>query len=192
MKHEETRDITTLLVEPTDERSSVVRQVGRVSHQRKPVVVVLPENAAIRRPGDLLELKRVTSQWAAPMTLVILDNQRLRTWAHRQGFTVFSSTETCARALVRQRNTQPLHKTGTPGSALALSTSPRDTEPLASRQLFPLLIGTRWQETLLLVLLTLLILGILGGIGFGYLLSIAHTAPRLGSLTSYVDMIACV
>lgn len=186
MKHEETNDITTIMVEPTDERSSVVRLVSR---QSKPVVVVLPENTAFRRPGDLLELKRMTSQRRTPVVLVIAGNERLRSWARRQGFSVFSSMETCAHALARTRITEPLYASGPLKlSEVAVQRStPRNTEPIVStytKRTVSLAPRKRRQETLLLILVALLILGILGGVGFGYLLSIAHTAPGLISPAS--------
>ncbi len=192
MKHEETSDLAAILVEPMDDKMSVVRHVSKL---QKPVVVVLSPHATLRRPGDLLELRRATSHLERPLMLVIEGNERLRTWAHRQGFAVFASPQTCAKALTRQRITQPLldlQRESQSGIEMQgsgeLRALPRNTEPLAvsrRQRVSTTPQQKRRSEWLLLLLIILLVLGILGGIGFGYLFSVAHTVPALRSPAAF-------
>ena len=191
MKKEETSAIATVMVEPDDEKASVV---GWVSSQNKPVVIVLPTNVVFRRPGDLLELKRVALVREVPIILVISENERLRQWARRQGFSVYASVETCARALAQRHITEPLPRIydeertstalGLPLGYVAASKSKRvlvqmarDTEPLTMRRHAGR--EKRWLQRALLVLLALMVLGILGGVGFGYLLLVAHSGAAI-------------
>lgn len=106
MRHEKLNDIITLVIESTDERASVMNwlyyHLGQQYQQ--PIVVVLPQDAVFRRPGDLRELQQVTAQHDARLVLVIEGNERLRLWARRHGFTVFSTVETCHRALHQRGN----------------------------------------------------------------------------------------
>lgn len=103
MKYEKLNDISTLVVEPSDERTSVVNWLFRHLGQyyRQPIVVVLPQDAVFRRPGDLRELQQVATRQDAQLVLVIEGNERLRLWARRHGFTVFSTIETCQKALLQ-------------------------------------------------------------------------------------------
>ncbi len=190
MKHEEMSDISTILVEPTDEKSSVVRHV---SMQKKPVVIVLPENASrvFQHPGDFGELRRIKRYLGTPITLVIQRNDRLRVLARRHGLPVYSSTEALARTLAPQDTEplklQPLAATGKlkPQSAGSFARRRRSpiTEPLAQsiQRVRPGTAQPRLgkRDTILFVLLLFLLLGILGGIGFGYLLAMTHSTPAL-------------
>lgn len=191
MKHEEMSDISTILVEPTDEQSSVVR---RVSTQNKPVVIVLPENASsvFQHPGDFAKLKRLKQYLGTSITLVIQGNDRLKVWARRQGLTVYPSIETLAYEL-SERDTEPLHlsslatvdklKTHQVGPSTrrrrSLITQPLAVQQAAERSM-------RSKERMLLILIALLILGILGGIGFGYLLTLSHATGIFPSQTYIV------
>lgn len=193
MKHEEMSDISTILVEPTDERSSVVR---RVSTQSKPVVIVLPENAssAFQRPGDFGELKRLKQHLGTSITLVIQGNDRLKVWARRQGLTVYPSIETLAYKL-SERDTEPLHlrslatvdkeKTHQVGPSTVQRRS-LITQPLDVQQQQAVLRSARSKDRALLILIALLILGILGVIGFGYLLTLSHATGILPDQTYIV------
>ncbi|GCE25582.1 hypothetical protein KDA_10660 [Dictyobacter alpinus] len=106
MRHEKINDIITLVIESTDERTSVMNWLYYHLGQRyqQPVVVVLPPDAVFRRPGDLRELQQATAQHNARLVLVIEGNERLRLWARRHGFTVYSMVETCHKALHQQGN----------------------------------------------------------------------------------------
>jgi len=193
MKHEEMSDISTILVEPTDERSSVVRHV---STQSKPVVIVLPENAssAFQRPGDFGELKRLKQHLGTSITLVIQGNDRLKVWARRQGLTVYPSIETLAYKL-SERDTEPLHLRSLvaideeKAHQVGPSTMRRrslNTQLLDGQQQQAALQPVRAKDRMLLILIALLILGILGVIGFGYLLTLSHAAGILGGQTYIV------
>ncbi|GCE17715.1 hypothetical protein [Dictyobacter kobayashii] len=104
MKHEQLNDISTLVVESSDERTTVVNWLFHHLGQyyRQPIVVVLPQDAVFRRPGDLRELQQVAIRQDAQLVLVIEGNERLRLWARRHGFTVYSALETCQKALLQQ------------------------------------------------------------------------------------------
>ncbi|GER86959.1 hypothetical protein KDW_11210 [Dictyobacter vulcani] len=106
MRHEKLNDIITLVIESTDERTAVMNWLYYHLDQQyqQPIVVVLPQDAVFRRPGDLRELQQVTAQHDARLVLVIEGNERLRLWARRHGFTVFSTVETCHRALNQRGN----------------------------------------------------------------------------------------
>lgn len=101
MRYEELHDIITLVVESTDERTAVLNWLyyNVSEYNQQPVIVVLPQDAVFRRPGDLRELQQVTAHQDAQLILIIESNERLRLWARRHGFTVFSTLETCQRAL---------------------------------------------------------------------------------------------
>lgn len=103
MKYEKLNDISTLVVEASDERTSVVNWLFHHLGQyyRQPIVVVLPQDAVFRRPGDLRELQQVATRQDAQLVLVIEGNERLRLWARRHGFTVFSTIETCQKVLLQ-------------------------------------------------------------------------------------------
>ncbi|GCE03936.1 hypothetical protein [Dictyobacter aurantiacus] len=103
MRYEKLNDISTLVVESSDERTSVVNWLFHHLGQyyRQPIVVVLPQDAVFRRPGDLRELQQVATRQDAQLVLVIEGNERLRLWARRHGFTVFSTIETCQKALLQ-------------------------------------------------------------------------------------------
>src|SRR5437660_12475015 len=77
MKQEEMNDISTILIEATDERSAVMNQVSK---QTKPVIIVLPEQAdqIFRQPGDFFELKRLKRERGLSITLVISGHERIR------------------------------------------------------------------------------------------------------------------
>jgi hypothetical protein len=102
MKYESTSDILVILVEATDDRTEIMQRLGYLGDQPKPVLVVLPGDVVLRRPGDLRELRYVIESQGHQSMLVILGNERLRLWAHRQGYSVFSSIETCVGALLQQ------------------------------------------------------------------------------------------
>ena len=99
MKHEKKDTMIILFVEPTDERARVIRWLVQLQAQQTPIVVVLPQDAVFRRPGDLRELQQAIVPGNLQLILVIEGNERLRLWARHQGFTVFSATETCFKAL---------------------------------------------------------------------------------------------
>jgi hypothetical protein len=99
MKHDKNDSLITLVVEPTDERAAVIGWLVQLPIQQLPIVIVLPQDADFRRPGDLRELQQAMVQRNLRMILVIEGNERLRLWARQHGFTVFSSPETCFKAL---------------------------------------------------------------------------------------------
>jgi hypothetical protein len=107
MKYEETNDITTIFVHTTDERSSVVNWLSQLAGD-KPVLVVLSADAPFRRPGDLRELEQVMAHQERDVFLVIEGNERLRQWARRQGYTVFSTVDACLKTLTQQRIVRPI------------------------------------------------------------------------------------
>ncbi|MBO0789693.1 MAG: hypothetical protein J2P36_01935 [Ktedonobacteraceae bacterium] len=205
MKLDEMSDMCTILVEPEDERAAVVSQVAR---QRKPVVIVVPELAShvFRHPGHFVELRQLKRQRGVAITLVIMGNEQIRNYARRQGFAVYSSQETCARALARRdRLYAARYRTGdVHGEARGVTCVQEreqgrmdvpelpahfgqfdmawygdgpivvpSTDPLVEESTQPLprytVRGT--VDTVMLVLVVLLVIGILGGVGFGYLLS---------------------
>lgn len=213
MKFDEMSDISSILVEANDERAEVVRQVGL---QRKPVVIVVPEWAShvFHHPGHFVELRQLKRQRGISITLVLMGNEQIRNYARRQGFAVYASQETCARALARrdrfranntlrlvensqsaggneethvlaaERTVQPTHLTRYAqydlawyNTSAALATDSLNTQvaPLATLATEPLTAPTwapvRGMDKFMLVLITLLLLGILGGVGFGYLLT---------------------
>jgi hypothetical protein len=115
MKQEEMNDISTILVEATDERAAVIKQISK---QTKPVVIVLPEQAEqiFRQPGDFFELKRLKRERGLSITLVISGHERIRNMARRQGFQVYTSAETCARALARRDRLYTMRGISLPGT----------------------------------------------------------------------------
>lgn len=135
MKHQDLNDIFTLEVEATDERSIVLDwlfyNVGQYDQQ--PLVIVLPSDAVFRRPGDLRELQQVTASQNARLTLVIEGNERLRLWARRHGFTVYSTVESCQKALARPGEFQPLYSSVQSGwQTPSEAWMPREQSPVAS------------------------------------------------------------
>ncbi len=134
MKHQELNDITTLEIEATDERSSVLDwlfyNVGQCDQQ--PFIIVLPPDAVFRRPGDLRELQQVTASQNAQLILVIEGNERLRLWARRHGFTVYSTIETCQKALAQPGDFQPLHSVYAGWQATSDAWMPREQSPVNS------------------------------------------------------------
>lgn len=265
----ERSDITIIVVEPGDERAQILASLK--AGQR--TIVVLPDDAVFHRPGDLRELKQAASHAHVELILVIANNERLRLWARAQGFTVFSSLETCARSqsfpkasgqfkvpgvpMVRQsfRITEPLYArpvaprvpAGDPAQSgipyahgyaqdrvqaytqavdvqfadVQLTDTPVDiqlidvqkaldkqiaeekaqdrlSQPLSLLSNAPLtepeatpLIRERaiWHDRLLFILVALLALGIMGGLSFGYLLSLAHSAAFLPSSLALVSQV---
>lgn len=239
MKYEETSDITTLLLEPDDHATAIA---DWVNIQHKAVIIIVPENVSsvFQRPGDFRELKQVMTEREKSLMLVMPGNERLRQWARRQGFLVFSSTEICEKMLAQyglpqiaeQAQAHKSHITRTTDAlarqhvttlklqtALARRASRRITEPLTSHyqqtdtrdqfvdtsdgsaayewhgkdayptftqsstdtlrltQLSPQGVAisrmlVSLKDKTLLILLALLALGVVGGIGFGYLLSL--------------------
>jgi hypothetical protein len=115
MKQEEMNDISTILVEATDERAAVIKQISK---QTKPVVIVLPEQAEqiFRQPGDFFELKRLKRERGLSITLIISGHERIRNIARRQGFQVYTSAETCARALARRDRLYTMRGISLPGT----------------------------------------------------------------------------
>jgi hypothetical protein len=101
MKQDAINDTMTIMVEPGDERLHVLNMLEQSAGQR--VIVVLPGEAVFRRPGDLRELQQVAVQVNVELILVIANNESLRLWARRHGFTVFSSVGSCARAQMTAR-----------------------------------------------------------------------------------------
>ena len=65
MRYEEHHNTPVLVVEPDDERVVVLNWLGlyatRWQQQRGSIVVVVPQDAVFRRPGDLRELQQVTA-----------------------------------------------------------------------------------------------------------------------------------
>ncbi|GCE11520.1 hypothetical protein [Tengunoibacter tsumagoiensis] len=197
MQYEVNQTRAAVLVEPGDEKGDIVRWLAR---QRKPVVMILPEQDTIRRPGDLLELRRISAQQQNTLNLVISSNERLRQWARRQGFNVFSSLEACSRAT--QRDTEPLAYTQhelIPSMKLASgslkhrveltkNTTARRRSGDLSAQLREQKEHERRQSRLLWFLIALLALGILGGIGFGYLMTVAEAGHVTPVVFSYLVM----
>ena len=118
MKLEEMNEINTILIEATDERSAVMNQVSK---QTKPVIIVLPEQAdqIFRQPGDFFELKRLKRERGISITFVISGHERIRNMARRQGFQVYTSAETCVRAMARRDrlyNMRGISLSGTTGN----------------------------------------------------------------------------
>jgi hypothetical protein len=134
MKHQDLTDIFTLEVEATDERSIVLDwlfyNVGQYDQQ--PLIVVLTPDAVFRRPGDLRELQQVTASQDAQLTLVIEGNERLRLWARRHGFTVYSTIETCLKALAQPGEFQPLHSVQAGWQTQSEAWMPREQSPVGS------------------------------------------------------------
>jgi hypothetical protein len=108
MRYEERNDTHILVVEPGDERGAVRHWLHQwqQSYSRKSaqLIVVVPQDAVFRRPGDLRELQQAVGQreWGIPLVLVIEGNERLRLWARRQGFSVYATLETCLKAVQPQ------------------------------------------------------------------------------------------
>jgi hypothetical protein len=119
MKQEEMSDISTILIEATDERSAVMDQVSK---QTKPVIIVLPEQAdqIFRQPGDFFELKRIKRERGLSITLVISGHERIRNMARRQGFQVYTSAETCVRAMARRDRLYTMRGISLPGTTAIL------------------------------------------------------------------------
>jgi hypothetical protein len=109
MRYEERNNQHILVVEPDDERGTVLYWLQqwqqRYSRKSVQIIVVVPQDAVIRRPGDLRELQQAVGQreWGIPLVLVIEGNERLRLWARRQGFSVYATLETCLRAAQPQK-----------------------------------------------------------------------------------------
>ena len=131
MKHQHLHDIFTLEVEASDERSNILDwlfyNVGQYDQQ--PLIIVLPSDAVFRRPGDLRELQQVTASQNVPLLLVIEGNERLRLWARRHGFTVYSTLETYQKALARPGEFQPLQSGWQTKSE---AWTPREQSPVGS------------------------------------------------------------
>lgn len=108
MRYEEHSNTAILVVEPDDERTVVLNRLGHYAsrwQQRGPIVVVVPQDAVFRRPGDLRELQQtIAGQYANKnmLVLVLEGNERLRLWARRQGFHVYATLETCLKACMPQ------------------------------------------------------------------------------------------
>jgi len=113
MRYEEHHNTPVLVVEPDDERVVVLNWLGlyatRWQQQRGPIVVVVPQDAVFRRPGDLRELQQIVGgqhENGSMLILVIEGNERLRLWARRQGFNVYATLETCLKASMPQGGIQ--------------------------------------------------------------------------------------
>jgi hypothetical protein len=108
MRYEERSNKPILVVEPDDERTVVLNWLGLYSsrlQQRGPIVVVVPQDAVFRRPGDLRELQQtIAGQYANKnmLILVLEGNERLRLWARQQGFNAYATLETCLKACMPQ------------------------------------------------------------------------------------------
>src|SRR5579859_2586126 len=139
MKYDELSDISTILIEPGDEKATVL---DHVSIQSKPVVVVLPDHAnrVFQQPADFSELRRVRRQSGTSIMLVITGSERLRQWARRHGFPVYTSIEACGRALARRDRLQ----TGRYASGQLAGFAPRVTRKLLNTE--PLEAMKRWQD----------------------------------------------
>ena len=275
MRQETTSEISDaiiIVVEPGDERAQILASLA--ADQR--TIVVLPDDAVFHRPGDLRELKQAASHSHVELTLIIANNERLRLWARAQGFTVFSSLETCARsqslpknsgqfkvpgvpiARAHSRITEPLYArpvaprilTSDPAQSdipyaygymqdrvqahtqavdvqfadVQLTDTPVDIQlidvqkaldkqiaeekaqdrlsqplsllsnapnaPLTEPEAAPLIRERAiWHDRLLFILVALLALGIMGGLSFGYLLSLAHSAAFLPSSLALVSQV---
>ena len=134
MKQEEMSDMCTILVEGQDGRGEVMDQVRK---QHKPVVIVVPEYASqvFQRPEDFQDLRRVKRECGIPITLVLPGHERMRNWARRQGFTVYASSETCARMLARRDRLNALRGISSPPfENLGSQNLGRFTFPLLSEQ----------------------------------------------------------
>ncbi len=108
MKHEERSGITTIVVEPGDERGEVL---GRLEHRgggAQPLIVVLLDDTVFRRPGDLRDLRHAVTRQNMELMLVLVENERLRLWARRQGFNVFASLDACVRSVQMGRAPQAM------------------------------------------------------------------------------------
>ena len=151
MKQETTNDSIIIVVEPGDERTSILATLAGLANQR--IIVALPDDAVFHRPGDLRELGQAAAQANVELTLVIASNERLRLWARAQGFTVFSSLEICARSQsssavlpsVLSKSSESFVSSAfpkssgqfkVPGIPIARQT-PRVTEPLYARPVAP-------------------------------------------------------
>ena len=134
MKQEEMSDICTILVEGQDGRAEVMDQVRK---QHKPVVIVVPEYASqvFQSPEDFQDLRRVKRECGIPITLVLPGHERMRNWARRQGFTVYASSETCARMLARRDRFNALRGISSPHFASESRSGSQNLE----RFTFPLL-----------------------------------------------------
>jgi hypothetical protein len=133
MKQEEMSDMCTILVEGQDRRAEVMDQVRK---QHKPVVIVVPEYASqvFQCPEDFQDLKRVKRECGIPITLVLPGHERTRNWARRQGFTVYASSETCARMLARRDRLNALRGISSPHFESGSQNLGRFTFPLLSEQ----------------------------------------------------------
>src|SRR5579859_5849781 len=131
MKYDELSDISTILIEPGDEKATVL---DHVSIQSKPVVVVLPDHAnrVFQQPADFGELRRIRRQAGTSIMLVITGSERLRQWARRHGFPVYTSTEACGRALARRDRMQSGRSASGQLTGFACRTTRKllNTEPL--------------------------------------------------------------
>ncbi|GCF11276.1 hypothetical protein [Dictyobacter arantiisoli] len=134
MKHEDFNNIITLEVESTDERTTVLNWLYYNLGPQEPqsIIVVLPQDAVFRRPGDLRELQQVITDQNAQLVLVIEGNERLRLWARRHGFTVFSTVETCHKALFQTGGIQSPRTQRTEWQAQPEFMTVQEQSPVAS------------------------------------------------------------
>ncbi|MBE3558574.1 MAG: hypothetical protein IMW89_05030 [Ktedonobacteraceae bacterium] len=213
MKCDEMRDMCAILVEASDDRADVI---GEVSRRRKPVVIIAQESAShlFQQPGDFAALRYLKQSRGIPITLVLMGSEQMRNYARRQGFTVYASQETCARALARRDRLYAVRshvvdarvegaeegfsrgdpcpvslcrpgstERGHPAHKVYESAGEcyeeRMTGPLVEDERGQKVQEVRRQrgrnhvDAFLLVLVLLVVAGILGGIGFGYLLAMA-------------------
>jgi hypothetical protein len=161
-----------LITRYDDTMEDVLKQI---QGQRGRLIIVVPLYTKVFLcREDFQVLKRLEREQRMTITLVLYGRKRLRTWARNQGFRVYASTRVCMRTLERRLSRQ---------ASLSFSPLLSPSNPLHSVETEPLTLSFTvkklCQEDIrfILILTLLLLLGILGGIGFGYLLS--ATSPQL-------------
>jgi hypothetical protein len=130
MKYSDSGDYCMLYLEPGDDRNTLFNVLAR---QQKQVVIFLAEHARIfQRPEDFVALKHMKRQLSVNIVFVIESSERLAQLASRHGFSVYSSMDALADALLlghvgRQRT---LNRTTSSLASGELQAEPKRTVPL--------------------------------------------------------------
>ncbi|HET8913836.1 MAG TPA: hypothetical protein VFN23_20355 [Ktedonobacteraceae bacterium] len=185
MKQDHTGAFSIILIEATDDKEALKQVVGE---QKKPIVIVLPEKTkAFQRPEDFSDLKYLKRQLDTSISFVIPYSEYLALLASRQGFPVYTSTESFTKALAQghivtpsrsSRITVPLSPMAPVGRTFSSPLPPLETftppPPPKKKKSFPFL-------SLILALIIL----VMGSSTIGYVLYSTHQMPDIPGLNSF-------
>jgi hypothetical protein len=157
---------TIIVLKQDDNTMTLLKRLGASYQQR--IMLIVPEAAThvFRGVDDFRALRRVTRERSTTVMLVLCGRERLRIWARRLGFQVYASPRVALRVLERKQSRR--FSVVLPQRAM----SPLPPSAVARRR-------GAGDAHLALWLTVLLVLGILGGVVFGYLLSVISLSKIL-------------